>query len=289
MGQFKPKPRTAGTISAKRPLGGSIAAALAAALTFGAANAQAATTYIGNVNLQVGPSSSGSYHAGGVTSDPASYGLSVDGAYGTSITTNALGGSVYASGGGGAGNTSGEADATISYYLEVVGPAGPDVPVEVLASGYANGSGLYTLGGSSLPAYTAQAQFSVQTDTTPVYGQANTSTGSGAFSVDETGYFSPDFQYIVNLFVQAGGHGIKNDDGSVTSGTAQAYIDPQFIIDPAYASLYHIVGVPVTPSAPEPESWALMILGVGIAGTVLRRRALRRGGSPLSLPSPYSG
>jgi hypothetical protein len=56
---------------------------------------------------------------------------------------------------------------------------------------------------------------------------------------------------------------------ALADGTAFASVDPSFIIDPAYASQFTLVGVP---GAPEPASWALLIGGFGLLGGVLRRR-----------------
>ena len=65
-------------------------------------------------------------------------------------------------------------------------------------------------------------------------------------------------------------------------GTAYAFIDPLFTLNPALGSGYSLsIGggqvVNGTPggAVPEPATWALMLGGFGVAGSVLRRRTLR--------------
>jgi hypothetical protein len=62
-------------------------------------------------------------------------------------------------------------------------------------------------------------------------------------------------------------------------GSANAMLDPVFTIDPAFASLYCVVGVPQdivaggnNGAVPEPSTWAMLIVGFGMAGTMIRRR-----------------
>lgn len=65
---------------------------------------------------------------------------------------------------------------------------------------------------------------------------------------------------------------------SVEFGTADAYVDPIFTIDPAFASNFTLLGVPsdgpagVPGAVPEPAIWGMMLLGFGLVGGVMRRR-----------------
>ena len=65
-----------------------------------------------------------------------------------------------------------------------------------------------------------------------------------------------------------------DDEDNRYAGRGFALVDPVFTIDPAFADRYRLVGVPgeVAAAVPEPGVWALMVLGIGGAGAVLRRR-----------------
>ena len=63
---------------------------------------------------------------------------------------------------------------------------------------------------------------------------------------------------------------------SAAGGNFSVSIDPTITIAPAYAGQGYtvIVSPDAQPgAAPEPDAWVLMILGVGLAGAALRRRA----------------
>ncbi len=64
-------------------------------------------------------------------------------------------------------------------------------------------------------------------------------------------------------------------DGRKASGVL---LDPVFEIAPQYASRYTLVGLPLgaTPpgAVPEPASWAMLLAGFGLMGSVMRRRRL---------------
>jgi hypothetical protein len=64
----------------------------------------------------------------------------------------------------------------------------------------------------------------------------------------------------------------SRDSSRLASGV---YLDPVFTIAPEFASRYALQGLPLgasTPPVPEPASWALMIMGLGLTGAALRRR-----------------
>jgi hypothetical protein len=91
--------------------------------------------------------------------------------------------------------------------------------------------------------------------------------------------FSNTLYYVVEqVFAQAD----AQSDLSTVSVTASASADPHFSINPQYllnnpgVSLQISPGLePLLSSVPEPQSWALMALGVGMAGGALRRRTRR--------------
>jgi hypothetical protein len=206
----------------------------------------------------------------GTTTTPASYGVSVDGNLATSTTDAANGGSVYAysrsagaystqggfTNGGGAG-----ASTTITYQVTLVGPASAVVvPVHVVSHGYVKGAG----------STQASATFVVNYDSGGASAQLLASTSLDAvngnsFSFDEVVKFKVNAAFEVYLSVSSGSGG----PGS-PAGWSEAFVDPSFTVDdPTYASLYHFEGIPsIAPSVPEPASWALAMVGLGLMWSV---------------------
>jgi len=75
--------------------------------------------------------------------------------------------------------------------------------------------------------------------------------------------------------VNLSGQCSRNIMGICDVSSADAFLDPMFTIDPMFAADYHLVGGlfdAVAPAVPEPPEWALMIVGVAVAGTAARRR-----------------
>ena len=86
-----------------------------------------------------------------------------------------------------------------------------------------------------------------------------------SFFIDTLFLIYPNEEFQVGL--EAGATG--GDLNGIQPNFAHAFVDPQFIIAPAFASLYHFEGIPGAPAPagiPEPSSWALMLLGLGLMG-----------------------
>jgi hypothetical protein len=82
------------------------------------------------------------------------------------------------------------------------------------------------------------------------------------------------------VFEQVFAQAEAQSDLSSLSITASATADPHFSITPSYLASNPGVALQISPglegflgAVPEPQSWALMALGVGLAGGALRRRA----------------
>ena len=159
------------------------------------------------------------------------------------------------------------AGASYTYYFAIT-PVSPTVPnlitvvlhgiISVAGSGGGVGSGSVTLSqitGASVDGeeLTEETLF--------------TQSGPGRF--DEPTLVSTEYEYAVALQVGAGAPG---NGGSF----AAAEIDPTITIDGPNAADYSIVygpGVVPTGAVPEPATWAMMILGLGLVGSSMRRRA----------------
>lgn len=254
----KPRPR----------VGVAMAAALGCLAAFSAARAD---TYFGRVDYRNNLSET--LQAGGTTSGPAIYTLGSGSLMGVSETRNANGGSVFASAIALEGGT--RAEAHLRYSITLVGPAGGPIGVNVLANGYADGSGRSPASGEQL--FSGRARFLLLTDipiVAEVFASVFATQTRQSFAVNTLRFFQPNVRYDVDLFAEAGGgasHGIT------TASTAEAFVDPVFTVDPAFASLYQLVGVPSAPpggggAIPEPSVWAALLVGFGCVGAALRRR-----------------
>ena len=91
---------------------------------------------------------------------------------------------------------------------------------------------------------------------------ANSSTSSAIYLLSGS-------LYTVTLMASA---------SSAEFGSADAFVDPVFTIDPAFATSFSLVGVPdgssggATSAVPEPATWAMMILGMAAVGFAIRRQ-----------------
>ena len=144
--------------------------------------------------------------------------------------------------------------ADLTYYFEVMGPAGQNVPIDVSVSGGAQET-LFTGGNVTY----STASFDIQYGGVMEVNQSASATAAGpaSFSFNQTVDISPNtFQEVdanagVSIFLNA---------------TASANVDPQISIDPTFpdASEYTLVFSPNFP-VPEPAAPALFTIGLGLA------------------------
>lgn len=165
-------------------------------------------------------------------------------------------------------NTYSSAD--VNYGIMLAGTAGVTVPVYISSflsalpvSGYLSNQATLTVKGvnNGGPSYSKTCYNGYCSDSAPP-DAGGTVTGSGSSG---PAYLLSGQEYIVHLSATAyAGY----------NGTADAFADPTFTIDPAFASQFQLLGVPgVVPSAvPEPANWLLMLVGFGTMGGVLRAR-----------------
>lgn len=158
---------------------------------------------------------------------------------------------------------------TIHYTPTLSGPAGQPVPVRIVASGLAEGEGYDPCCGTEQ--YSAAATFAVFSAEQGylVNAAAVVSTGllSQSFAIDRVVYILPNTLLDVTL---TAGAGTTSSYIHTSQITGHAFVDPQFIVDPAYAAQYAFTGLPA--AVPEPASGALLALGVGLLGVVAYRR-----------------
>lgn len=268
------------------------AAVLAASLSL-ASVAEAVPTYQGSVTAQdynVVPIETN--RAGTTTSIPAAYLIAAGGGtHAESVSQSIDNGTVESTATSG---YSGVANAftEIRYTFSLVPLPGAmtlpngTVPVRFIANGAASGQGLGTVG-SYGPYYNASATFEALFDNQTHYIQGAASAGSNgmvdSFVLDQVVDLLPGASVLVILSASAQA-GLPGGDPS----TAHAFVDPQFIVDPAFAAFYAFDGLPVTPQAPGdpgdptppgggtvPEPATVSLLFAGVAAVGLRRSRRR--------------
>jgi hypothetical protein len=190
---------------------------------------------------------------------------------------------ISVSAGGDVVGSQAHADASLNYSLEVVGPSGAPVPVDLkssitgtLISGSADG--VVALASASLVVVNPSGNL-VSGSYLPAPPQPTT--------VDTVIDLFPNTIYGVSLqalaFALCGAQdefGTTTCDGNLAS--ASAAVDPTFMIDPGFAdaSQYQIVFSPgVSSAVPESGTWAMML--IGFAG--LGYAAFRQGRNKRSL------
>jgi hypothetical protein len=233
-----------------------------------AAPAFAATTYTGSVGIAYGPETSGT------TDAPASYAVSDTGASGSVSLSDAHHGEIDSS-----VTTAGAAilaSGIIKYVFQVAGDESTFVPVHVQAHGYAEGSGSFNGTANFKLFYSAPDDFpynSILSDSADVYGYGPGHTlNYDEFEIDQWVMMWSNSNSIVEMYANA-----YADFYAGPGGTAHAFLDPIFTIDPAYASRFTITGLPGDASppsgaVPEPASWAMMLAGFGLVGGAMRGR-----------------
>lgn len=206
--------------------------------------------------------------SGATTDAPAVYTATDGFSFALSQTSSASGGGVLARASGLEGG--GRGTALLRYLVTLVGPEGDPIGVNVQANGYVQGSGKDLNTGENL--YSARAAFLLRTPTViQVIADTRIPTGPQAFALNTMTFFAPNVGYYVDLTADAGAGA---PHGYLTASTAEAFVDPIFTVDPAFAALYHFEGVPFeAPTAggvPEPSTWAMTLLGFAGLGAALR-------------------
>lgn len=232
--------------------------------------------------------------SGGTTTTPMTYTAALSGIQATSQTHSANGGSaeVMASA---ATNSGAGANAQISYRVYLIGPVGVYVPIRFVAAGSVDAT---ILGPGS--GYAADTSFIVNFSTATenrISGYAVLNLGrTGSFAVDQTVRVYGGSFFDVQLEVSAGA-GAPGGDPSA----AHAFVDPVFTIDPEFAALYRLEGIPgfdaVDPTPPtipppssavtEPGTWTIVLLGSSLLAYARRRgpiAAVRQRSAIAALP-----
>lgn len=198
---------------------------------------------------------------GATTSGPATYQDAVGSETAVSTTSSATGGSGFVRATSFSGLAT--ASATIDYMIRLVGPAGNAVPVGILASGYADGAGYYNSRSSITITQGSNVLArggTISPRQAPVY-----TNGRFDFVVDQVLQLEPNVDYRVFMTAMASSGNLS----ARFSSFAEAYVDPVFTVDAAYASLYTLTGVP---AVPEPGTWVLLLTGGGMICLATRRQ-----------------
>lgn len=178
------------------------------------------------------------------------------------------------------------ASSQLSYDFSLIG-VDPSVIIPVLVSGALHAtqsdpnlggyaSATFQLGGPSVELL----NYSIDT-----IGSLGTING-GSITVDDVVYMQAGLTYRLAMSAYAKGRSDESlDEVSLPNGQYSLFsagADPIFTILGDYAASYHFVGLPDsaigsvggggTPAVPEPASWAMMIVGLGMIGSQMRRR-----------------
>jgi hypothetical protein len=165
-----------------------------------------------------------------------------------------------------------------TYQFIVSGPVNASVPVNVNATLAAteSGSGPYAVAGASIyvedtKTGMAAAGWAAQ----GVCAAVGTSCQFGGSDVISQTIYVPTDDAI-NVFLNA--NVSTTDYLAGTSLFATASVDPTFTIDPTFLTTnpgYALAYGPGVLAAPEPDAWALMIVGLGLVGLTVRQRPRR--------------
>ena len=175
---------------------------------------------------------------------------------------------------GGNGVPNAVADGVVFFFFIVSGPANTEVPLIFSGSGSTSASGVYA---------TSQSQFYSPGGFFDACSESGVpgACSNGAGGLEPTSYAGQKFASISSntledIEVIVGG------GSTLGSGSWSASVDPTIEINPTFADAGEftiefspdIITVP--PSMPEPATWALLLIGIGVlfCGTQLRRSRL---------------
>jgi hypothetical protein len=151
-----------------------------------------------------------------------------------------------------------DSNATVTYYIEVLGPTNISVPVTIAESGSVSGdmisgdtaSAYFLVGGSASGSASVSGLAELPTSVNP---------GNLTFSLNQDLTLRTNLLDIVTMEVSSG-------SGSPDGGSEEASLNsPHFEIDPTFASANPGYSIEVSDAAPEPPSWLLISLGMTIA------------------------
>jgi hypothetical protein len=162
-------------------------------------------------------------------------------------------------------------DAGVHYFFTVTGPQ-HDVVIPLLATFALHASAIGTFATNSSAsfsvAFTAN-DFTVQVDADVLHPTPGDIFATRAFGLE--------VDRIGQVFLGIGG-------GSF-GGFAEAYADPYIFVDPTFLASHPgfavqvsagIGNAPLVSAVPEPETYAMMMLGIGLIAAARRRAAKRR-------------
>ena len=183
---------------------------------------------------------------------------------------------ITVSGAIGSGVVETHASAAASFTENFVISGTPGAVVPIIIQGVATGSG----SGDGLAfAQVGLEPFNDSRDEQIVF-QFNSCNSSCGGAFDKSYNVLAGVTYSVVL--SASGEFLTNPTATVSSvGAFSAEVDPPSLIsisptfldqNPGFSLVTNDGLVPPTPGVPEPASWALMIAGFGLAGSMLRRR-----------------
>jgi hypothetical protein len=157
----------------------------------------------------------------------------------------------------------------IFYTLNLVGPANTLVPVRIIASGLAEGFGYSPCCGTQ--PYSAAASFEIfsaeQGYLVHESAIAYTGVASASLAFDQIVFIQPNTDMFVTLTAGARTIGAYQHTSTITG---HAFIDPQFIVEPAFASQYAFAGLPS--AIPEPASGLQLVFGGALIAFAIRKR-----------------